>query len=110
MTEIFTRTYDDGRVVDSMCDPDRLDEFYAKIRDIHKKEFPDWTIPQLFRELAKWDLDFRREYRTDEQFIEKLLDYADEFNKKFLPYAEPAEPLKPIIPQENLCTESHWHT
>ena len=106
MAEIHTRTYEDGKVVESMLNPDRLDALYEKIRDIHKKEFPDWTIPQLFRELAKWDPDFRREYRTDEQFVAKLLDYADEFNKKFQQYAEPAEPLKSIITQEKPCTEN----
>ncbi|MBR2306079.1 MAG: hypothetical protein IKA48_02605 [Fibrobacter sp.] len=106
MAEIFTRTYDDGTVVESMRNPDRLDALYEKIRDIHKKEFPDWTIPQLFRTLANWDTDFRREYRTDEQFIAKLLDYANELNKKFRIYAEPAEPLKPIMTQEQPCTEN----
>jgi hypothetical protein len=110
MAEIFTRTYDDGKVVDSMLNPDRLDVLYEKIRDIHKKEFPDWRIPQLFQQLAAWDNKFFYEWRTDEQFIEKLQEFGDYLTQKFGPSElfdkEDFDPEKPILTQEKPCTEN----
>lgn len=110
MAEIFTRTYDDGKVVDSMLNPDRLDALYEKIRDIHKKEFPDWSIPQLLQHIIFWDREFRWEWRTDEQFIQMLQDYADEMHKKhelFEEHLDKVDPEKPILTQEKTCTENH---
>lgn len=109
MAEIFTRTYDDGTVVESMRNPDRLDALYEKIRDIHKKEFPDWSIPQVLQHLIDWDRVFRWEWGTDEQFIKMLQDYADEINKKpelFDEHLGKFDPEKPILTQEKPCTEN----
>jgi len=109
-TEIFTRTYDDGKVVDSMLNPDRLDALYEKIRDIHKKEFPDWSIPQLLQHIIFWDRAFQWEWRTDEQFLKMLQDYADEIHKKqdelFEECLGESDPEKPILTQETQCTEN----
>lgn len=109
MAEIFTRTYDDGKVVDSMLNPDRLDELYEKIRDIHKKEFPDWPIPQVLQHIILWDRAFQWEWRTDEQFIKMLQDYAGEIHKKpelFDEHLGKFDPEKPILTQEKPCTEN----
>lgn len=114
MTEIFTRTYDDGKVVESMLNPDRLDSPYEKIRDIHKKEFPDWKIPQLLRALFNWDRTLLyREYMTDDEFISLLQKYADENNEKLAPFIYDGDDkddekvnFKPILTQETQCTEN----
>ena len=110
MAEIFTRTYDDGKVVDSMLNPDRLDALYEKIRDIHKKEFPDWSIPQVLQHIIFWDRAFQWEWRTDEQFLKMLQDYADEIHKKHDELFEEClgkfDPEKPILTQEKPCTEN----
>ncbi len=111
MAEIFTRTYDDGKVVDSMLNPDRLDALYEKIRDIHKKQFPDWSIPQVLQHLIDWDTKFQYEWLTDEQFIQMLQVYADEMQKKHDELFEKClgklDPEKPILTQEKTCTENH---
>lgn len=110
MAEIFTRTYDDGKVVDSMLNPDRLDALYEKIRDIHKKEFPDWSIPQVLQHLIDWDTKFQYEWLTDEHFILMLQVYADEIHKKqdelFEECLGKLDPEKPILTQEKPCTEN----
>ena len=80
--EIFTRKYPDGTVVDSCLDPDRLDSLYGRIRDIHKKEFPDWTIPQMFKNLFHRYPDLAYEWVefSDEALIAKLEEFAAALN------------------------------
>ena len=110
MAEIFTRTYEDGKVVDSMLNPDRLDALYEKIRDIHKKEFPDWSISQVLQHLIAWDSKFQYEWLTDEQFTQMLQAYADEMHKNHVVHFDEHlgkfDPEKPIITQETTCTEN----
>ncbi len=36
-----------------MRNPDRLDIFYDKLKDIHKKDIPDWRVGQLMYNFIK---------------------------------------------------------
>lgn len=63
-----------------MRDPNRLDMFYEKLRDIHKKYFPDWRFGQLCSNFFGWlgyykkiDLFFPEE----DQMLEYLEEYVD---------------------------------
>ena len=98
--ETFTRKYDDGREVVSCLDPDRLDTLYAKLRDIHKKEFPDWSIHQLLTHLRHWYPELAYEWveMSDEGLVAKLEEYAAYWHAKFKPKT---------ISEEDTCTENH---
>lgn len=37
-----------------MRDPNRLDTFYATIRNIHRTTFPDWRFGQLMSNFFGW--------------------------------------------------------
>lgn len=37
-----------------MRNPDRLDKFYADLKHIHKKYFPDWRFGQLCSNFFGW--------------------------------------------------------
>lgn len=97
---IFEKTYDDGSVVESMLDPDRLDSLYDRIRDIHKKEFPDWSISQLFKELFTRHRDFLHDWvsKPDELLIDTLRQDASELN---------AALGIDTKQEDNTCTENH---
>lgn len=62
-----------------MRDPARLDKFYDRLKELHKKEVPDWRVGQLFINLYRWivyeeniDMFFLEEDRLIE-LIEKFL-------------------------------------
>ena len=61
-----------------MRDPDRLNKFYAELRELHKRYCPDWRFGQLCSNFFGWlqydkgiDLFFPEE--------EKMLEYFKEF-------------------------------
>lgn len=57
-----------------MRDPNRLDEFYNKLKEIHKKYFPDWRFMQLVNNIQSFygsDLFYAEENR----FLELLDKY-----------------------------------
>jgi hypothetical protein len=37
-----------------MRDPNRLDAFYDKLKEIHKTNFPDWRFGQLMSNFFYW--------------------------------------------------------
>ena len=37
-----------------MRDPNRLDEFYEKMKQIHKENFPDWRFGQFMMNFLAW--------------------------------------------------------
>ncbi len=37
-----------------MRSPDRLDEFYYRLKEIHKKNVPDWRFGQLISNFIQW--------------------------------------------------------
>ena len=64
-----------------MRNPNRLDEFYDTMRNIHRKHFPDWRFGQLMYNFFGWlysekkiDLFFPEE----KQMIEYFREYANE--------------------------------
>jgi len=61
-----------------MRDPNRLDVFYEKLRDIHKKYFPDWRFGQLCSNFFGWLGDDKK---IDLFFPEedKMLEYLEEY-------------------------------
>lgn len=61
-----------------MRDPDRLDTFYATIRNIHRAIFPDWRFGQLMSNFFGWLYETKK---IDLFFPEedKMLEYFKEF-------------------------------
>ena len=52
-----------------MRDPNRLNDFYEKIKVYHKKEFPDWRFMQLMLNFLSWH---KNKYGTDGFYIEDI--------------------------------------
>ena len=61
-----------------MRDPNRLDNFYFQLREIHKTQFPDWRFGQLMSNFFSWLYETKK---IDLFFPEedKMLDYFKEF-------------------------------
>lgn len=57
-----------------MRDPKRLDKFYEELKNIHKKEFPDWRFGQFIINFLSW-------YGQDSFYLEegKMLAKIKEF-------------------------------
>lgn len=64
-----------------MRNPDRLDDFYNKVKDIHKKYFPDWRFGQLMSNFLGW---LYQEKNRDCFFPEEdeMLEHLEEYVKK----------------------------
>lgn len=59
-----------------MRDPKRLDDFYDKLKELHKKNCPDWRIAQLFCNLqcfCRQDLF----YMEDDRLLKKFEEYFE---------------------------------
>lgn len=67
-----------------MRNPDRLDTFYATIRNIHRNSFPDWRFGQLMSNFFDW---LSYEKGVDLFFPEedKMLEYFKEFANETSP-------------------------
>lgn len=61
-----------------MRNPNRLDNFYFQLREIHKAQFPDWRFGQLMSNFFGWLYETKK---IDLFFPEedKMLDYFKEF-------------------------------
>ncbi len=61
-----------------MRNPNRLDNFYFQLREIHKTKFPDWRFGQLMSNFLGW---VYSEKKIDPFFPEedKMLEYFKEF-------------------------------
>lgn len=61
-----------------MRNPNRLDTFYATMRNIHQTTFPDWRFGQLMYNFFSW---LYSEKKIDLFFPEedKMLEYFKEF-------------------------------
>lgn len=64
-----------------MRDPNRLDNFYAELCQIHKEYFPDWRFGQLCSNFFGWVMSAKQ---RDPFFPEegKMLDYLHEYCQK----------------------------
>lgn len=69
-----------------MRDPKRLDDFYDKMKKIHKEKLPDWRFGQLMGNFFSWlvvqkQVDYF--YLEDAQMLRYFEEYVDSlFNKK----------------------------
>ena len=61
-----------------MRNPNRLDNFYFQLREIHKTKFPDWRFGQLMSNFFGWLYETKK---IDLFFPEedKMLEYFKEF-------------------------------
>ena len=61
-----------------MRNPNRLDNFYFQLREIHKTKFPDWRFGQLMSNFFGWK---KKKKKIDLFFPEedKMLEYFKEF-------------------------------
>jgi len=63
-----------------MRDPNRLDDFYDRLKTLHKEKVPDWRFGQLFNNLQtafNSDLFYVEDDKLIEA-VEKLIGEADE--------------------------------
>jgi hypothetical protein len=69
---------DRRRRIYNMRNPDRLDDFYSQLCEIHKKSFPDWRFGQLCSNFFGW---LASEKKMDLFFPEEsqMLTYLREF-------------------------------
>ena len=59
-----------------MRDPNRLDDFYEKLKKIHKEKVPDWRFGQLISNFESW---YGKDifYLEESQFISKLNEFFE---------------------------------
>lgn len=69
-----------------MRDPNRLDNFYEKLKEYHKNIFPDCRFIQLMHIFLSWHYN---EYKTDGFYLEE--DECLERFEKFFLYLEGGE-------------------
>ena len=64
-----------------MRDINRLDKFYDELKEIHKKNFPDWRFGQLIvNVLADWQAKTKRDifFPEEDEMIRIFRDYVNE--------------------------------
>lgn len=68
-----------------MRDPNRLDDFYDELKEIHKHSFPDWRFGQLCNNFFGW---LAHEKKMDLFFPEedKMIIYIKEYANKHAPF------------------------
>ena len=63
-----------------MRDINRLDKFYDELKEIHKKNFPDWRFGQLLvNVLADWQAETKRDifFLEEDEMIQIFRDYVN---------------------------------
>lgn len=66
-----------------MRDVNRLDKFYDELKEIHKKNFPDWRFGQMVvNVLSEWQSQEDRDifYLEEDEMIQIFRDYVKEKN------------------------------
>ena len=64
-----------------MRDTDRLDKFYDELKEIHKKNFPDWRFGQMIINiLCDWQAKTKRDifFPEEDEMIQIFRDYVKE--------------------------------
>lgn len=62
-----------------MRDVDRLDKFYDELKEIHKKNFPDWRFGQMITNvLGDWQAKNKRDifFLEEDEMIQIFRDYV----------------------------------
>lgn len=67
-----------------MRDPERLDNFYNEIKEIHKNNYPDWRIGQFFNNFLAWHCNKYGDffYVEDAKFVERFNEYINSLKGK----------------------------
>jgi hypothetical protein len=76
------------RKIKIMRDPNRLDDFYEKLKKMHKTYCPDWRFGQFICNFVAW---YMSKYNNDIFYIEddKICHYIREFiDEMGVKYAE----------------------
>jgi hypothetical protein len=63
-----------------MRDISRLDKFYDELKEIHKKNFPDWRFGQMIvNVLADWQAKTKRDifFPEEDEMIQIFRDYVN---------------------------------
>ena len=63
-----------------MRDINRLDKFYDELKEIHKKNFPDWRFGQLIINVfADWQAKTKRDifFLEEDEMIQIFRDYVN---------------------------------
>lgn len=62
-----------------MRDPERLNDFYEELKQIHKQNFPDWRFGQFMNNFFRW-LSYSKHhdgfYPEEDEMLELLREYA----------------------------------
>lgn len=64
-----------------MRDPNRLDSFYEKLHEVHKKAFPDWRFGQLMSNFLGWVVVEKKVdifFPEDEKWKSWIVEYANQ--------------------------------
>ena len=59
-----------------MRDPARLDNFYDRLKEIHKENFPDWRFSQFMMNFLSW-YGSDPFYLEETRFLERIEDYVN---------------------------------
>lgn len=66
-----------------MRDPNRLNDFYDTLKEIHKTYFPDWRYGQLCSNFFGWLMSEKQIdlfFPEENEMLKYLKEFADEFN------------------------------
>ena len=69
-----------------MRDPNRLDQFYDELKDLHKEHFPDFRFLQLMMDYIGWIISVKGTdpfYKEDNQCIKLFNEYIDDHHVYF---------------------------
>ena len=64
-----------------MRNPDRLNDFYDKLKELHKNNFPDWRFMQLILNFIRWQYEKYGDdgfYLEEKRFLERFEDFLKE--------------------------------
>ena len=64
-----------------MRDPNRLDDIYNVIKELHKENFPDWRMMQLINNFFGWYYNkYKRDgfYMEDNNFVNEVKEFIND--------------------------------
>ena len=64
-----------------MRKPERLNDFYTALMEVHKRSFPDWRFGQLIQNFLGWYVyKYKRDvfFLEEDAIIQRIYEYANE--------------------------------
>ncbi len=58
----------------------RLDEFYEKLKKLHKRYIPDWRFGQFMYNFVSWMLEYKKRdifFPEEDSMIEYIIEYLE---------------------------------